>query len=139
MYAVVRTGGKQYRVSPNQRVLVEKLDAGIGAEVRLDEVLIVGGDDGGVQVGTPTLAGAVVVTEVVGQVKGRKIKGFTYKAKKNERRRYGHRHQYTELRVQAIEVGGKPSRRRTAARAAEDAPAEAPAAAEETAPAEASE
>lgn len=129
MYAVIRTGGKQYRVQENQLVKVEKLEAGVGAEVRLDEVLLVGGEDG-VQVGAPTVAGAVVVTEVVSHGKGRKISGFTFKAKKNQRRRYGHRQQYTELRVQSISVGGEsPRRRRTAKPAAE----EAPAAAEETA------
>jgi large subunit ribosomal protein L21 len=134
MYAVIRTGGKQYRVQENQLVKVEKLEAGVGAEVRLDEVLMVGGDEG-IQVGTPTVAGAVVLTEVVSHGKGRKISGFTFKAKKNQRRRYGHRQQFTELRVQSINVGGEARRRKPAAAAApaaEEAPAveEAPAAEE---------
>ena len=134
MYAIVRTGGKQYRVAENQVLRVEKLDAGVGAEVRLDEVLLVGGDDGA-QLGAPTVAGAVVVARVLNQGKGRKIRGFTFKAKKNERRRYGHRQQYTELLVQSIEVGGSGRRSRRAAAAPPEEPAAAAPPEEPAAPA----
>jgi len=114
MYAIVRSGGKQYRVTQNQTLRVEKLDAGIGAEVRLEEVLMVATDEGPT-FGAPTVAGAAVVARVVTHGKGQKIRGFTYKAKKNERRRYGHRQQFTELVVRAIEMPGSPRRRRRAA------------------------
>src|SRR5438270_9378991 len=114
MYAIVRTGGKQYRVAENQVLRVEKLDAGVGAEVRLEEVLMLGTDDGPT-FGAPVVAGAAVVAKVVTHGRGRKIHGFTFKAKKNERRRFGHRQQFTELVVQSIEAPGAPrSRRRTA-------------------------
>src|SRR5438045_9690146 len=113
MYAIVRSGGKQYRVAENQVLHVEKLDAGVGAEVRLEEVLMLATDDGPT-FGAPTAAGAVVVAKVVTHGKGRKIHGFTYKAKKNERRRFGHRQQFTELVVQAIETLGAPRSRRRA-------------------------
>src|SRR5207248_7075078 len=132
MYAIVRSGGKQYRVAENQVLRVEKLEAGVGAEVRLEEVLMLGTDDGPT-FGAPTVAGAVVVAKVVTHGKGRKIHGFTYKAKKNERRRFGHRQQFTELVVQSIESPGAPRSRRRAARsggaAAQPEPEPEPAAA----------
>src|SRR4051794_37290963 len=121
MYAIVRSGGKQYRVAENQVLRVEKLDAGVGAEVRLEEVLMLGTDDGPT-FGAPTVAGAVVVAKVVTHGKGRKIHGFTYKAKKNERRRFGHRQQFTELMVQAIETPGAPRSRRRAAEPEAESP-----------------
>ena len=102
MYAIVRSGGKQYRVAENQVLRVEKLDAGVGAEVRLEEVLMLATDDGPT-FGAPTVAGAAVVAKVVTHGKGRKIHGFTFKAKKNQRRRFGHRQLFTELIIQKIE------------------------------------
>src|SRR5437660_7274032 len=127
MYAIVRSGGKQYRVAENQVLRVEKLDAGVGAEVRLEEVLMLATDDGPT-FGAPTVSGAAVVAKVVTHGKGRKIHGFTFKSKKNERRRFGHRQQFTELVVQSIEAPGAPRSRRRAARVE----AEAEPAAEET-------
>ncbi len=103
MYAVIETGGKQYKVAANDTVRVEKLDAEVGSEVTLDRVLLVS-SEGSVQVGAPIAAGASVSATVIRQGLGRKIVGFTYKAKKNERRRFGHRQPFTELRVQSISL-----------------------------------
>lgn len=101
MYAVIETGGKQYRASEKDVLRVEKLEANVGDEVTLDKVLLVS-SDGGVQVGAPYVQGATVTVKVVRQGKGKKIEGFTFKAKKNERRRFGHRQFFTELVVQSI-------------------------------------
>jgi large subunit ribosomal protein L21 len=101
MYAIVETGGKQYRAAEEDTLRVEKLDAEVGSEVTLDRVLMLS-TDGGVRVGAPYVDGAAVTARVVRHGKGKKIEGFTYKAKKNQRRRYGHRQQFTELVVKSI-------------------------------------
>ncbi len=101
MYAIVKTGGKQYRVTEGATLVVEKLEGEPEATVELTDVLMVQGDDG-LQVGTPTVAGAKVVATIVAQGKGKKINGLTFKPKKNIRRRYGHRQLQTTLRVQSI-------------------------------------
>jgi large subunit ribosomal protein L21 len=101
MYAVIETGGKQYRASENDILRVEKLEAEVGEEVTLDRVLMVS-SDAGVRVGAPYIDGAAVTAKVVRQGKGRKIEGFTYKPKKNQRRRFGHRQLFTELQIQTI-------------------------------------
>jgi large subunit ribosomal protein L21 len=103
MVAVVRTGGKQYQVEPDTLLRVEKLPVEEGQTVELTEVLLVR-DENGLRVGTPTVPNAKVIAQVVRHVKGRKIIGFTYKPKKNQRRRYGHRQWQTILRVQSIEA-----------------------------------
>lgn len=100
MYAVIKTGGKQYRVEEKSVVRVEKLDAAVGDTVPLGQVLMLGGD--AVRIGRPFIEGAVVTARVVRHGLGRKIHGFTYKAKKNERRRYGHRQPFTEVVIDAI-------------------------------------
>lgn len=104
MYAIVKTGGKQYRAEPGSMLMVEKIEAEPGATVELNEVLMVRTDDS-VKVGAPNVAGAKVIAEVVRQGRGRKITGFKYKPKKNERKRFGHRQSQTWLRVSEI-VGG---------------------------------
>ena len=101
MYAIIETGGKQYRAAEKDVLRVEKLDANVGDEVTLDHVLMVS-TEGGVRVGAPYVSGAAVRARVVRQGKGRKIEGFTYKAKKNQRRRFGHRQFFTELIVESI-------------------------------------
>ena len=101
MYAVIETGGKQYRASEKDVLRVEKLEANVGDEVTIDKVLLVS-NDGNVRVGAPYVDGATVTAKVVRQGKGKKIEGFTFKAKKNERRRFGHRQYFTELVVQSI-------------------------------------
>jgi large subunit ribosomal protein L21 len=101
MYAVIETGGKQYRAAERDVLRVEKIEANVGDEVTLDQVLMVSTDTG-VRVGAPYVEGVAVRAKVVRQGKGRKIEGFTFKAKKNERRRFGHRQFFTELLVQSI-------------------------------------
>ncbi|NLC53039.1 MAG: 50S ribosomal protein L21 [Firmicutes bacterium] len=101
MYAIVETGGKQYRVQVGDEFNVEKLPGDVGSEVELDRVLLIGGEE--TKVGTPYLEGAKVKASIVQQDKARKILVFRYKAKKNIRKRYGHRQPFTRLRVVAIE------------------------------------
>jgi len=101
MYAVIESGGKQYRAAEASVLRVEKLEAEVGDQVTLDRVLLVS-SEAGVKVGAPYVAGASVTAKVTRQGKGRKIQGFTFKAKKNERRRFGHRQPFTELKVETI-------------------------------------
>ncbi|MBX5490735.1 MAG: 50S ribosomal protein L21 [Chloroflexi bacterium] len=101
MYAVVETGGKQYKVEPGATVQVERLPAEVGSTVELDRVLLIGDGDE-VQVGRPTVAGARVVAEVVAQEKGEKIIVFRYKPKVRYRRKTGHRQRLTRLLIKEI-------------------------------------
>jgi large subunit ribosomal protein L21 len=101
MYAVVETGGKQYKVQPGGTVEVERLPADVGATVELDRVLLIGDDDS-VELGRPTVAGARVVAEVVAQEKGDKIIVFRYKRKVRYRRKTGHRQRLTRLLIKEI-------------------------------------
>lgn len=100
MYAVIKTGGKQLRVEVGQTIYVEKLDKEIGDVVVFDEVLLIGGEN--TIVGTPLVNGATVTAKVDKQGKGKKIIVYKYKAKKNYRRKQGHRQPYTRLVVEAI-------------------------------------
>lgn len=101
MYAIIETGGKQYRVSPGQRIRVEKIDAEVGSTVELDRVLAVRSDDG-LEVGTPHVEGARAVARVVDQIRDDKVIVFKYKPKVNYRVKRGHRQAYTELLIEAI-------------------------------------
>jgi large subunit ribosomal protein L21 len=102
MYAIVRTGGKQYKVSEKTVFTVEKLDVDAGQTVELTEVLmLVDGD--AVKVGAPVVPGAKVTARVLETAKGEKIKGYTYKPTKNIQRHYGHRQWQTRLQVEKIE------------------------------------
>jgi len=103
-YAVIRSGGKQYRVSPGDTVRLEKLDGDPGGACAFTEVLLTS-SDGAVQVGKPLLDGARVVGEIVRHEKAKKILVFKKKRRKNYRRRQGHRQQQTVVRVTGIEVG----------------------------------
>ena len=103
MYAIVQTGGHQYKVAPGDMIEVEKLDAEPGAEVELGEVLMVSGDDG-VKIGTPFVSGARVLARVVSQDKGPKLIVFKYKPKKRYRRKTGHRQNITRLAIKDIKV-----------------------------------
>ncbi len=105
MYAVVRTGGKQYRVSPGDTIKVEKLEGKEGDEVMLDEVLLVAGAED-VVLGKPLIDGVRVKAEIVGQGRDRKILVFKYKRRKRYRRKNGHRQQFTSLRIHGIEAPG---------------------------------
>jgi len=102
MYAIVECGGKQYRVTPGDVITVEQLREEVGREVSLDRVLLVG-DEEGIRVGKPLVEGAKVKARIVEHGKGKKIFVFRYKAKKNIRRRYGHRQPFTRLLIQAVE------------------------------------
>ena len=102
MYAVIKTGGKQEKVAEGQRVDVELLHVAEGDEVGFDPVLLV--DDGSVVSGA-ALAGAQVSARVVGEAKGPKIKGFTYKPKNRARKRWGHRQHYTTIEITGITRG----------------------------------
>lgn len=106
MYAVIETGGKQYRVSPGDTVEVELLPAEPGATVTLERVLLVS-DDGSTRVGQPTVAGGAVVGRVIGEGRGKKIIVFRYKSKKRYRRTTGHRQDYTYLTVTDIQANGE--------------------------------
>ncbi len=106
MYAVIETGGKQYRVSPGQTVEVELLPAEPGATVTLDRVLMVSADDRTL-VGQPTVAGAHVVATVAREGRGPKVIVFRYKSKKRYRRKTGHRQDYTYLTITDIQAEGK--------------------------------
>ncbi len=103
-YAVIRTGGKQYRVAPGDIIRVEKLDGEPGAEVSFDEVLATRDGDS-LQLGNPVLAGARVTGHVVQQGKERKILVYKKKRRKNYRRRQGHRQAFTAVRVAEIIAG----------------------------------
>jgi large subunit ribosomal protein L21 len=102
MYAVIRTGGKQEKVSEGQRLEVERLGAAVGDEVSFEPLLVVDGDQvlAGAQLGA-----ARVSARVVGEAKGPKIDAFTYKPKTNNRRRWGHRQHYTTVEITAIDAG----------------------------------
>lgn len=103
VYAIVETGGKQYRVREGDTVRVERLAAQPGDEVVFDRVLLVQGQ-GIARVGSPVLADALVRGRVVGHGKGEKVLVFRYKPKKRIRRRYGHRQPYTQVRIERIEA-----------------------------------
>ncbi len=103
MYAIVKTGGKQYRVAAGNMIIVEKIEGEPETMVELDEVLMVNADSG-VTFGAPLVVGAKVVAKIVEQGKNKKINGFTFKPKKNESRRYGHRQKHTKLRIESIVV-----------------------------------
>ena len=100
MYAIVKTGGKQYRVEAGDTIQVDKLEVGVGDKITLDQVLLVGGD--GVKVGEPTVADAQVLGTVVGQERDRKIRVFKYKRRKHYRRTRGHRQPLTTLRIEEV-------------------------------------
>lgn len=103
MFAIVETGGKQYRVAEGDTIEVEKLAAAEGEAVTLDRVLMVGGDPG-VHIGRPLVAGARVEARVVSQGRGPKIIVFKYKPKNRYRRKLGHRQSFTRLRIERILV-----------------------------------
>ena len=105
MYAIIRTGGKQYRVAEGDRIAVERLEADEGSEITLDDVLLV--DDGeSVAVGSPTVAGATVAARVEEHFRDRKVTVFKYKNKTRQRKLRGHRQQRTRLTITGITPGG---------------------------------
>ena len=115
MHAVIRTGGKQYRVAEGDVLRVEKLEAESGSKVELDEVLMVADGDE-VRIGSPLVEGGKVTAEVQGHGRGDKIDVIKFKRRKKYRRKYGHRQDYTELKVTGISTGGKAAPKKSAAK-----------------------
>ena len=101
MYAIVKAGGKQYRVAPGETIYVERLEAAVGGKVTLDDVLLVG-SEAGIQVGAPRIETASVVGTVLEQGRDHKIRVFKFKKRKHYRRTRGHRQSFTALRIDAI-------------------------------------
>src|SRR3990170_2514262 len=122
MYAIVRTGGKQYRVEEGRALTVERLPAGEGETVELGDVLLIA-DDGQVTVGTPLIEGARVLAQVEANGRAKKIIVFKYKSKVRTRKKTGHRQHFTKLAVREILLPGQEAK----AIEPEEAPAEAPA------------
>ena len=104
MFAIIRTGGKQYRVREGDEILVERLDVDEGADVTIDDVLLID-RDGSVSVRSPTVAGASVAARVDGHLKGKKVLIFKYKNKTRRRQTRGHRQQHTRLTITSISAG----------------------------------
>jgi large subunit ribosomal protein L21 len=103
MYAVIKTGGKQYRVKQGDVLRVEKLDGEKGGKVEFDQVLLVAGENGDdIKVGSPLVAGAKVMAEVMGQGRGKKILVYKYRRRTAWRRRAGHRQDFTALKITDI-------------------------------------
>ena len=101
MYAVIKTGGKQYRVAPGEKIKIEQIPADVGAQIVLDQVLMVSDGDA-VTLGTPLVAGAKVSATVLGHGRGEKVKIFKMRRRKHYQKTQGHRQNYTEIRVDAI-------------------------------------
>ena len=101
MYAVIETGGKQYQVNEGDTIFIEKLAAEADETVTFDKVVALGADDG-IKVGTPYVDGASVKATVIKNGKAKKITVFTYKPKKGEKRKMGHRQPYTKVEIKAI-------------------------------------
>ena len=102
MYAVIETGGKQYQVKPEDVLFIEKLNAEADETVTFDKVIAVGGEDG-LKVGMPYVEGASVQAKVLKNGKSKKITVMTYKPKKGEKRKQGHRQPYTQVQIESIE------------------------------------
>ena len=100
MYAIIATGGKQYRVSEGDVIYIEKIDAQVDSTVSFDVLQM--GNDGDVKIGTPVVEGVKVEGKVVGQIRGEKIVVYKYKSKKNYRRKQGHRQPYTKVEITKI-------------------------------------
>jgi large subunit ribosomal protein L21 len=103
MYAVVKTGGKQYRVSAGTKIKVEQLTADVGSEVTLDQVLMIA-EDGNVKLGAPLVAGAAVKAKVLSQGRGDKVRIYKMRRRKHYRKSQGHRQNFTELEITGIAV-----------------------------------
>ena len=101
MYAVVKTGGKQYKVAPGEKLKIEQIPADVGAQVTLDQVLMVGEGES-VRVGQPTVTGVSVVATVVAHGRGEKIRIFKMRRRKHYQKHQGHRQNFTELRIESI-------------------------------------
>lgn len=131
MFAVFKTGGKQYRVAADDVLEVDKIKGEPGEIVEFGEVLLVGGDS--VTLGSPTVAGATVAAEVVEQARGPKVIAFKKRRRKNSRRKRGHRQDYTRIRItEILTAGNKPSKKAKAETKSEPSSAQQSAAASAT-------
>src|SRR3954468_17657083 len=120
MYAVIKTGGKQYRVVAGERLKVEKLVADVGATVTLDQILMVS-DGATTTIGSPIIAGATVSATVVSHGRGDKVMIFKFRRRKHYRKTQGHRQSYTEIQIGDISASGKADKPAKAAKAAKAA------------------
>jgi large subunit ribosomal protein L21 len=102
MYAVIRDGGRQFTVREGDRILVDRKDLQADAEVRFDQVLLVG-DEKGAKIGKPTVEGAAVLGKVLGEKKGEKLIAFKYRRRKDSKSKKGHRQKYTAVKVEKIQ------------------------------------
>lgn len=102
MYAVIKTGGKQYRVAAGDKLKVEKLAGEVGADVQLDQVLMLGGDGDAVKVGAPLVSGASVTATIVSHGKGDKVMIFKLRRRKHYKKTQGHRQPFTEIEIKGI-------------------------------------
>lgn len=125
MFAVIKTGGKQYRVAANDVIKIEKLEGEVGDTVAFDSVLMLGGDE--VSVGSPTISGASVAGEIVEHTRGPKTISFKKRRRQNSKRKKGHRQHVTVVRITEIMASGgtKPAKARRAKPAAEETRPEA--------------
>ena len=103
MYAVIKTGGKQYKVAIGEKIKIEQILADVGAEVVLDQVLAVAAIDGSIRVGTPLVSGAIVKANIISQGKHDKIRIFKMRRRKHYQKHQGHRQRYTEIEIVAIQ------------------------------------
>ena len=101
MYAVIKTGGKQYRVAPGEKIKIEQIPADVGAQIVLDQVLMVSDGDA-VKLGNPLVSGAKVSATVLGHGRGQKVKIFKMRRRKHYQKHQGHRQHFTELRIESI-------------------------------------
>ena len=118
MYAIIAVGGKQLKVHEGDTIRVERLPGEVGEAITLDEVLLVNKGDGSLALGEPTVEGATVTGDIVGQGRGKKITIFKHKRRKNYRRKQGHRQDFTSLKITGIDAGAsktKPTRSTTKA------------------------
>ena len=129
MFAIVKTGGKQYRVAPGDQIVVERIKGVVGSKVSLSEVLAIGGN-GAPVIGKPLVADAAVSAKIVQQPRGTKVIVFKKKRRKNYRRKRGHRQELTVLKIEAIETGAVGSEPVEPTPSSEPAPSEDPGAIE---------
>lgn len=101
--AIIKTGGKQYRVESGSVLRVEKLDVEVGKDIEIPEVLLIGRGDA-VRIGTPLVSGAKVIAEVTAQGRRKKVIGMKFRRRKNYRKKWGHRQAYTELKIKEISI-----------------------------------
>ncbi|HET7716551.1 MAG TPA: 50S ribosomal protein L21 [Bauldia sp.] len=128
MFAVIKTGGKQYRVSPSDTITVEKLDGGAGDSVTFDQVMLVGGGEGAEPtIGAPLVEGVTVAGEIVEQTRGAKVLVFKKRRRKNSKRSRGHRQSLTVVKITDILTREAKTRKTASRSVAKDGPEAAPA------------